>query len=80
MTSTEVYPIPSSNIIHFKLNQQVKGEIKLLVTDESGREIREQGFHETIFSIDVSRLKSGNYFYHLVNAGKCIESGQFVRE
>lgn len=70
-------PNPGRDLVEIRYSIAEKGEVKLVLFDERGKQVmmldegeRELGEHGTIFS--VSSLASGTYHYRLVSGGQTL--------
>lgn len=61
------YPNPTTGDLHLDLNEPVKRDFLLTITDVNGRMIRSEKLSEQFNIIDISPLPSGLYFYELEN-------------
>jgi len=79
------YPNPCNNYIFIKYNLKQESEILIQVMDITGKEViklvtvkHRKG--EQLVKLDVSDLKAGIYFYHLVDdKGKVVATGKWVK-
>jgi len=80
-----IYPNPVTNILNVKIVSSANNQVKLLVTDVSGKLLQNKttrvGNAETIVQLDVSNLPSGTYFLKIICDEGC-ENGvkKFVKE
>ena len=58
-----IYPNPTSGVIHIETQKAADFHIieKMMLTDDTGKVIRQYGTAPTKFFIDISDLKDGNY-------------------
>ncbi len=65
-TSTSIYPNPTTGIVNFILNQNVK----VFLYDQMGKLLLSKEINNNNQNIDISNLKNGIYFAKLVNGNK----------
>ena len=81
--SIRLYPNPSRNSFTFEFGDLTPNEkTVLLITDLSGREIKQQvlNFRETMHQVDLSGLDQGLYTTRLIANGKVVYTGKIVKE
>jgi len=67
----KVYPNPSSDgIFNIKLEEDTTEETSLVITDMTGKKVREEGFSGMLNRVDLSGLPAGVYLMHAQNAQK----------
>jgi hypothetical protein len=57
-----IFPNPTNEILNISLDGKINGEIILCLKDLSGREVFSKSFIGQATSIDISEIKTGNYF------------------
>lgn len=83
--AVEVYPVPAKNTINVKVNAANSNNLKLSVTDISGKSLYNKttllSNGETLVQINVSRFATGTYFLKLASAdGSINRLVKFVKE
>jgi len=73
-----IFPNPVADKLNIQLNELQDG--KLVIYDNSGREVESKLVNSDNVSINVSDLAKGSYFINLYVNGKQIASKQFVKE
>jgi photosystem II stability/assembly factor-like uncharacterized protein len=64
--SYTVYPNPTSGILNFKSIEEFQGiELSLTIMDLDGKILRQNNLNNQSYSIDISMLPTGIYFYEL---------------
>ncbi len=77
----KIFPNPTNNELNFEIippnNQE---EFQLVIYDVDAREQKRQSLalSQNKYSLDVSNLSSGTYFYSLVSKRKNYQSGKFI--
>ena len=77
--SIKIYPNPITNdaIISISTNENLKGA-KLVLTDLTGRTIKEIAADKSDLLFNRDGLKTGIYFYSLFNSESCLARGKFM--
>jgi len=78
----DVYPNPSSDVIHFSLSQDavLPRESKIIITDILGRKVTAIRYMGGDVAWDVSDFPQGLYFYRLDVGGKVLVVGRVLVE
>jgi len=77
-TEIQVYPNPSSNIIHFEISEQIQtGNLEIYSLE--GKKIGSYNLQGGINTIHVEHLQNGIYFYKIFRDGTMLGTGKFVK-
>ena len=84
LTSKElvkVFPNPATNYLNIKVEREIAIDGYFLeIFDVNGRSILKTGkINHLIYSQDLNRYDSGNYFYHIISNSIPIKTGVFIR-
>lgn len=76
-----VYPNPTSNILQFSINQEVKTSLKLNIYNSSGVLVKSGTFSTATGQQNVSSLITGNYIIELIDnsSNKKIAFAKFIK-
>jgi hypothetical protein len=74
----EIFPNPASDVLHFSLPENIE-EVRFEIYDNLGRLLITNELLGWENKVDVSHLKSGNYFVRIIS-DKENWSGWFVKE
>jgi len=73
-----VYPNPVNNLLNFSLPSS--GSFNAIITDISGKLMKENFINNTHTAIDISELTNGLYLYKINDlSGKTLENGKFIK-
>ena len=74
-----VFPIPASDYVYFKLNMQPTSPVFLTISDGIGRSAGQyQMLENTKLEVTTSYLPAGIYYYNMEQAGHLLQSGKFL--
>ena len=74
-----VFPNPSLSMINFEFEETGKNR-KLNIYNPTGKQLSSHTFHDKTISVDMSGYTGGLYSYIVVESGKIINSGSFLKE
>ncbi|GIV35569.1 MAG: hypothetical protein KatS3mg031_3104 [Chitinophagales bacterium] len=77
----KVFPNPASEQLTFQINlPDNKNEYELVILDNNAKEIQREkiNYWDNRYTVDVSRLNSGTYYYTLRTKYKPYQSGKFI--
>ncbi len=72
-----VYPNPATDNITFDLKEDPE-EGKIIIYNTEGRQVYSGEVRQQRFTIDITGLTTGNYYYQLVDGGVRVSSGSFI--
>jgi hypothetical protein len=81
--SSNVYPNPASNIIHFHVNKELLTErSRIKLYNSSGRKIYDYRLPEkgNTLQLNISNLEKGWYLFEISNESEIISKGKFVKQ
>ncbi len=74
-----LFPNPVGSTLHFEIPDHLKRkELFLLITDFSGRSIREMDISKTPKILDRSGISPGIYIYHILDGNQVIQNGKLI--
>jgi len=75
-----VYPNPTENQINIKFDKQIIN-CEIIIFNIFGQEIiHHQLDGNKKYSLNISELKSGMYFYSIVSDGNILKSDKFIKQ
>lgn len=77
----QLFPNPTSSTLTFQINPPDNmNDFDLVILDNTGREVQRQkvNFSNNKYTMDVTSLSGGMYFYSLCTKTKAYQSGKFI--
>ncbi|MCD4723685.1 MAG: T9SS type A sorting domain-containing protein [Bacteroidales bacterium] len=74
--SAIVYPNPGRNQLHIRTTLY---NATFMLYDQSGKQIISKQINQNITNINVSSQPPGNYYWHIIDGSKIIETGKWIK-
>lgn len=75
----EIYPVPTNNIIHIKLNTEISLNNSISIISTLGEVVKKETFWGNNFSMNIEDLDAGIYFVQLEQGDKVFEKKIIVQ-
>ena len=75
--TSSVSPNPATDFINIRVNDAVANSV-IRIFNEMGSEVSSAQFNSSEYSVNTSAFANGRYYFSVENAGKVINSGNFV--
>ena len=75
---TIVYPNPFLESAQFKMKENIKGPIELIIYDVSGKQVRSNIYNSSAFTFLPKGLPSGLYFYQIRSKRLVLNTGKMI--
>ena len=74
--SAIVYPNPGRDQLHIRTTLY---NTTFMLYDQSGKQIISKQINQNITNINVSSQPPGNYYWHIIDGSKIIETGKWIK-
>lgn len=78
MAMTRIYPIPVSHILNIERRSSDISNEQIILSDATGKIIKQMGITENLTQIDVRTFPSGSYFVRIVNETDVLETRKIL--